>query len=145
MAMRRQRTHVLCDASSALLLFKAGIIEALFNAVRLVFPRTVYAELTNHLRPGAEQFIAWYARQYFLVVDVSEEEKFQIPLHGGEQELILLYLEGRGKFLIFDDKKAATYCRRHAIPYLNALLVPRLLLMKKLIPLSYVKEPLKIF
>jgi hypothetical protein len=38
-----------------------------------------------------------------------------------------LYLEGLADFVILDDRGGAAECRRRAIPFVNALLVPRLL------------------
>ncbi len=45
----------------------------------------------------------------------------------GEGETIALQLQGTVEFILVDDKKAAGFCRRSGIPFINSLLVPRVL------------------
>jgi hypothetical protein len=48
-------------------------------------------------------------------------------LHCGEKQTLYRYFMGIEDFVIIDDKKGAGYCRDHGIPYLNALLCPKIL------------------
>ena len=52
-----------------------------------------------------------------------------LRLGAGERDTLCLYESGRGSFVVLDDRKGANYCRRQNIPYINALLVPRILQM----------------
>ena len=45
-------------------------------------------------------------------------------LDSGESSAILLFYAGQGDFLITDDGRAARYCRKSGIPFINALLFP---------------------
>lgn len=87
---------VLIDASSAILLFKGGLFEAVAEAYRLTAAGPVGDELTGGGYPGERATLAAMAA-------------------------------GRGDFVIIDDGAGARFCRRHAIPYINALLCPRIL------------------
>ena len=51
----------------------------------------------------------------------------------GEKDTILLFLCGAGDFIIIDDGRGAGFCRDHRIPYINSLLVARILLLSRMI------------
>ncbi len=124
--------HVLVDSSSAILLFKSGWLEPLVDYYLLKTGWAAHRELTIPGYPGADLF-----RQLF------EQGKINIlpsgtvaTIHGdsalnamgaGESECIRHFLNGAGDFILVDDGRAAAYCRVRQIPYVNALLVPRIL------------------
>lgn len=117
------------DASSAILLFKAGLFERLVRTYDLVFPETVRAELTAEGYPGAAEF-----RRAFGLRRVAVRAAPEIPLppeaavlHAGEREAVALFLSGVGDFLVLDDRRGARTCRSLGIPFINALLFPRVL------------------
>ncbi|MBN2159942.1 MAG: hypothetical protein JW807_11150 [Spirochaetes bacterium] len=58
----------------------------------------------------------------------------------GERDTIRLFRAGIGEIIILDDWKGASYCKNNAIPYINALLVPRILLLAGIISKSESEE-----
>ena len=125
---------VLIDASSAILLFKANWMDPLLDHYRVVTGLTVYREMTVPDHPGAAAFARWQQEQRLTLhtrrggtASPPGSSKELDRLDPGERECIDLYSENAGKFIIVDDGPAAAFCRRRTIPYINALLVPRLL------------------
>lgn len=117
------------DASSAILLFKAGLFDRLIRTYSVVFPEAVRAEMVADGYPGAAAF-----RQAFRLRRVSVRVAPDRPLppeavaiHAGEREAVALFLSGLGDFLILDDRRGARACRALAVPFVNALLFPRIL------------------
>ncbi|QTA93926.1 hypothetical protein [Desulfonema magnum] len=118
---------VLIDASSAIILFKSGLFDKLTQTYYIVMAKAVCGELTQEGYPGAEVF-----REY-----CSDKDRvLQLPNHGeadisqlgrGEKNTIRHYIRGNGEFIVIDDGKGAAYCRDNRIPYINALLFPRIL------------------
>ncbi len=125
---------ILIDSSSAILLFKAGLFENLLRLYDTCVAKAVYHELVVDGRDGAGEF-----RNYFLDRKLSVNEKIRGKmiasnehpdvsfLGRGERETIREYIRGSGRFIIIDDYKGARYCRDNKIPYINALLTPRVL------------------
>jgi hypothetical protein len=123
--MDGEKRRVLIDSSSALLLYRAGILEHTLAAYRVVTSRRVLDELARGGREGAEDFL-----KYGTLGEIEVCHDFRcclpdLPLRGGERDVVLLYLSGSAEFIIIDDGKAAGYCRQNRIPYMNALLVPK--------------------
>lgn len=136
MALKR----VLTDASSAILLFKAGLAETATALYQMILSDAVYGELTGHRLPGAEFFrgavdgglihrrtvggeaVGGPGEVREIADSLSERS-----MGAGERETILLYLEGAGDFVLIDDRRGAAFCRDNGVPYINALLVPRIL------------------
>lgn len=114
---------LLCDSSSLILLCKVHIFERLFAAFELGIAPTVYDELTRDGKHGAELF----SRVLYTKIVFTESRKGLPAMGRGEREVISLYLDGRGNCILTDDKKAAIYCKRKKIPFVNSLLIPRLL------------------
>jgi hypothetical protein len=119
---------VLPDASSAILLYKAGIVETFFDCFSVVLSPIVFQELTCNGHDGADKFAAYYREHRFYVAGTPADSAAMLTLEGGERQLVLLYKGGCGDYVVLDDKKAAAYCRDNGIPYVNALLVPKILL-----------------
>lgn len=117
------------DASSAILLFKAGLFDRLIRTYAAVFPEAVRSELTAEGYPGATEFRRAFRHRRVAERGVSD---FSLPpeaaaLHAGEREAIGLFLSGVGDFLVLDDRRGALACRALSIPFINALLFPRIL------------------
>lgn len=98
---------------------------------RAVIGPTVFREMTVGDHPGAAAFSGWQ-REKRLIVETPQALIDHAPpgrrrLDPGEQECIDLYHNGAGSFIVIDDGPGAAHCRREGIPYVNALLVPRLL------------------
>lgn len=124
---------VVLDASSAILLCKAGRLESFLARYRALLPAAVLAELTVPGHPGGARFAALARAGGVRVLppcgtDAAGAAAADLDRLGpGERDCIRAYLGGQGDFLLMDDGRGAGFCRRAGIPYVNALLVPRLL------------------
>ena len=129
--MPETKKAFLIDASSAILLFKTNWMASLLDHYRVGIGPTVYRELTVPDHPGAEAFVRWRQAERLILHNrngsAADPATALKRLDAGERECIDLYGEGAGRFVMLDDGPAAAFCRREAIPYVNALLVPRLL------------------
>lgn len=117
------------DASSAILLFKAGLFDRLAATYAVVFPGAVYVELTAEGYPGAAEFRRATERQKVAVRAAPDRPPppEAAALHAGEREALLVFLSGTGDFLVLDDRRAARACAALSLPFINALLFPRVL------------------
>jgi hypothetical protein len=128
--------RVLIDASSAILLYKAGLFDDLVKKYKIIMAGSVYHELTRQDRTGSDAFKNFYRNQSFSVVLSCGPNAFRMgesmkmtSLDDGEKDTILQYIKGSGEFIIIDDGRGASYCRDNGIPYINALLFPRILFL----------------
>ncbi|NLJ29191.1 hypothetical protein [Desulforhabdus amnigena] len=124
---------ILIDASSAILLYKADAFSTLIHVYDLRMTPSVFTELTREGYLGTEVFKRCCNR-VTRWEGSAEGIKFMpdgfppLPhLGNGERDTIGQYLQGIGNFIIMDDGRAAAYCRDNSIPYINALLFPRIL------------------
>lgn len=122
---------VLLDTSSAILLFKSNWMVPLMKGYRVGTGPAAFREMTVTDYPGARAFTQWQQEDRLALYprcspDLTGGMNLQ-RLHPGERECIGLYTCGVGRFIIIDDGPGAAFCRREAIPYVNALLIPRLL------------------
>lgn len=129
-----KKRSVLLDASSAILLVKADMLEFLISAYRVVVTPSVYRELCHEGYPGAQEISAF---QHAGKITVAGSLHF--PANGcpppptpaslgpGERDTILHFHNKSGEFIIIDDGRGARHCRDLGIPFINALLVPRIL------------------
>jgi hypothetical protein len=121
---------ILVDASSAILLHKAEVLLHVQAVFRMCVAASVYDELTQRERPGSRA-VARGRRDRRITVVIPDGAAHHLPasLHRGERDTLLCYLSGGADFdfIIIDDGRGAGFCRREAIPYVNALLCPRLL------------------
>jgi hypothetical protein len=122
----------LIDASSAIILTKAGLFEEILGLYDIRMARSVFEEITCRQRPGVAAFKAGWKEKQFGVVEAKDgsaaaTDPLLAGMHRGERETILCFYEGSEDFIIIDDGKGAGYCRAHHIPYINALLCPKIL------------------
>ena len=129
---------ILLDASSAILLFKSDIFEQLTDVYQVAVAESVYKELTHDGYPGAEEFAKRLAeKRYSLAPGDRTPEMHGTPplavvgLHRGEMDTIRLYERGYADFVITDDGRGVGYCKRNEIPFINALLFPKVLVFSK--------------
>jgi hypothetical protein len=125
------KKSILIDASSAILLFKSGWMDPLMEHYRVGTGPAAFREMTVADYPGASAFRQWQQEERLVLhahclpaVSVGTDRNGLDP---GERECITLFLSGIGMFVVIDDGPGAAFCRREAIPYVNALLIPRLL------------------
>ncbi len=125
--------RVLLDASSAIILFKAGLHAVLLEMYTVVMPEAVYKEITANSYPGAEEYRQFLADTKIAIKGPLLDSANKTVRSGlnslgrGEHDVINLYYAGQGDFIITDDGAAARYCKREGIPFVNALLVPQIL------------------
>lgn len=120
----------LIDASSAILLYKADLFEAVAAAYTIKMVPAVFQEVTVAGRAGHRYFQQCMAGQRLVVLHdhrLSRAETAFKGLGAGERSTILAFLHGHADFVIIDDRKGALVCRSENIPYINALLCPRII------------------
>jgi len=124
----------LLDASSAILLFKAGLLKELTNVYHVFVTGAVLQELSCENHHGTDTFLRYVSLQKIRVADgekiPSRSEIFPTSLCAldqGELDTIMCFAFGNYDFIITDDGKAARYCKENRLPFINALLFPRLL------------------
>ena len=125
-------SKVFIDASSAILLHRADLFLPCARTFSLVMAEAVFREITIDGYPGASFFKTLDNRQ----VRVQHPVPGKKPpgefyrLDRGEQETLALFLDcspsSDGSFIIIDDGKGAKFCRNQRIPFINALLVPKI-------------------
>jgi predicted nucleic acid-binding protein len=124
--------EILLDASSAILLHKVSLFPQLLSNYRAAVTASVYAELTQKGKTGSCYFTS-LPKSALQIIDRQQTEQLDDDLcqvkklDRGEHETILAHMAGNSKFIITDDKKAALFCKEKNIPFINALLVPRIL------------------
>ena len=126
--------RVLLDTSSAILLFKADLLARLTQYYNVSQTHSVQHELTRKNHPGAGTFRQYAADKKIRIIDVQNvpfpENKDGQPLPSlgqGELDTIKCFWTDKQDFVIIDDGRAARYCRKNNIAFINALLFPRLL------------------
>jgi len=129
------------DASSAILLTKAGAMEACCQAFRIKMTRRVFEEVTVADRPGERRLRALAGKKPgFVVVEdptgpLPDREAADLQrLHRGERDTLHHFLNGAARFVVLDDGKGVQVCRRNAIPHINALLCPKILHYSERLP-----------
>ncbi|MBU4129468.1 MAG: hypothetical protein KKF12_01465 [Proteobacteria bacterium] len=143
---RCPKRNVFTDASSAILLYKADLFAGLAETWQVVMAPAVFSEITKSGYPGADFFkrLGRKTKNRAPVILLPELPSSDSPLFAqknfiamgkGEKETICLYLrstcrapepKGTGAFILVDDGRAVKICRAHQIPFINALLVPKI-------------------
>ncbi len=130
--------RVFIDASSAILLYKADLFIPAVQAFSMVVSQAVFREITVPGYPGAGMFKKVGKQVGFDIQNPIEEvidpalsaDKDFTKMDKGEKETIALFYLHQKKsadnFVLMDDGRGAKFCRKHKIPYINALLVPKL-------------------
>ena len=113
------------DASSFIILHKAGLLPILVEIYGVILASSVYREITANAYSGAEE-CERLVKEGIIEVESVASETVPGPqkLDRGEAETIQLYSTGHGDFVITDDRAAAKYCKRENITFINALLFP---------------------
>jgi predicted nucleic acid-binding protein len=122
---------VFTDASSAILLEKAGLFAAFSKAFRIVFSDSVFNEITRSGYPGAAFFLTAFQNRMFEVSLFTETSLVKDcppkkEMDQGERDTLCLFLKNKQGFILTDDGRAAAWCRDHDLPLINSLLVPKI-------------------
>jgi predicted nucleic acid-binding protein len=123
-------TPVLLDASSAILLHKADLLEAVTNAFAVYTVPSVFREITVAGRQGEAWFVHALNREKIRLYPIDDDSSGNTHLNKlgpGERDTLIAFAQGTTRFIIIDDRKGAKTCRTMAIPYINALLCPKIL------------------
>lgn len=121
------------DASSAILLFKVNLFDQLVETYSILITNSVHEELTQKGYPGEEIFTKYRKETRLTVIQIPKGSQQALYssnlsyLDQGERDTILCYNNKLDSFIITDDGRAARYCRENNIPFINALLFPRIL------------------
>jgi len=126
---------VIIDSSSAILMYKSNIIPALLKYCTPVIPEEVESELTVPGYEGSEFFTDLCSKEIIKVYEPEELISYEPAgsLHRGERDVIALFFNGKGDFIIIDDGRGGGFCRDHKIPYINTILAVKIFLFKQLI------------
>jgi predicted nucleic acid-binding protein len=137
---------VLLDASSAILLLKAGLLTKLTDFYHVSQTQSVFLELTSNNRYGADKFRQYGAERKLKILNVDNVigplDTTNQALHSldqGESDIIRCFKTGKHDFIIIDDGPAAKYCNKNNIDFINALLFPRVLFFSNNISLDECK------
>lgn len=127
--------RVIIDSSSLILLHKCGVIMDLIKFCIPVIPETVFAELTVPCHDGADLFQTLCSCGKIIICGMEESNRRNITatLHAGETDVINLYHESSGDYILIDDRQGGAFCRDNNIPYINALLAIKILFLKGLL------------
>ncbi|MCG8530471.1 MAG: hypothetical protein MI749_07400 [Desulfovibrionales bacterium] len=128
------------DTSSAILLFHAKLLDPLSKGYRLIIPPSVFKEATKKAYPGATYFKNW--KEIDIIPPRDEIMSGDLlGMGAGERDCIRLLMEsGHEAFLLVDDKKAAKFCRSQGLPFINALLVPKIFYYNGMLSLEMARE-----
>lgn len=131
---RQQGKTILLDASSAILLAKAGFHEIVAASYLIVMSDSVFAEITGNGLFGSREYERLKQEKQLQVLPVLSPPSLNGTasppmqrLDRGERDTLILFHEGRGDFVVTDDGAAARFCLSNQIPFVNSLLLLRLL------------------
>ncbi len=91
---------------------------------------SVFDEITGKGLPGSDEFKQLLQEKQLIALPVENGSVPDVQLQKldrGERDTILLFNEGFGDFVVTDDGAAARYCLSRKIPFVNSLLLLRLL------------------
>lgn len=126
---------VYIDASSAILLYKAGLFVPCTRYFSIIMETDVYKEVRVPDHPGTKFFSSMVQKNNVKVcrADTDRQVNINLPenLDLGERQTLVLYLQNicpdQPSFILIDDAKGARFCLSHKVPFINALLVPKIL------------------
>lgn len=120
------RKTVFIDASSAILLFKAMLFDLLTREFQVVVGASVFREITEKGHSGSDYFLT---HSGFTVRRPDPDKATVSGMGPGETDTLTLFYNADARkepFIIIDDGRAARFCRRQNLPFINALLVPKI-------------------
>lgn len=138
-ALFQKTREVLLDSSSLILLYKANLIPALCHHYQPVIAEEVFREITRNNKAGTDEFTRLTRDKRIIVLphiskQVHPDLKDNTTMGAGELKTLHHARSGRGTFIIIDDLQAIRFCIRKHLPFINALLFPRILYLAGTIP-----------
>lgn len=130
---RQHHKEILLDSSSAILLAKAGVHEVVAASYHICMSDSVFDEITRKKLLGSEEYRKLLQEKRLEVIPVLSPPSWSMTdtplqrLDRGERDTLLLFREGRADFVVTDDGAAARFCLSNKIPFVNSLLLLRLL------------------
>lgn len=132
---------IVIDTSSVILLQKVGLLDHLIQSYQTIITPSVYTELTQVEYDDSRIFKQLYEKGGLIVrppsakkASNSATQNMDISGLGiGERDTIKLFLSGEANFIIIDDGQAARKLYQHGLPFINALLFPKILLISSLL------------
>ena len=94
---------------------------------------SVFDEITRNKLPGSDEYSQLLQKKQLTVLPVSDLPPWRTAaahlqkLDRGERDTLLLFHRGHGDFVVTDDGAAARFCLSNRIPFVNSLLLLRLL------------------
>lgn len=134
--------EVLLDSSSLILLYKANLLAELCHHYSPVIAEEVFREIARNGKSGADEFIRLSQDKQITILPAVNQQlhpdlKDNKAMGEGELKTLHHALSGTGTFIIVDDLQAIRFCIRQDIPFINALLFPRMLYLAGTIPDTY--------
>lgn len=120
----RQKSFI-SDSSSLILLAKVDLLGLLCKNARIFITQAISEEIIFNSKDSRLIQALISTRQ--IEVKRIKEIRFPISLGKGERTALKLFREMEADYLLIDDKKAAIYCKKNSLPYINALLIPHYL------------------
>lgn len=125
--------RVLLDSSSLILLQKADLLSVFSEFCRLYLTPAVYEEVTVAGKTGVEMFENLCQGGLLHVLPLPETKTdlhvtVELEKMGrGELQTLLHAITGDYDCIVVDDRQAAKFCYKWNIPFINGLLVPKIL------------------
>ncbi|NIO04609.1 MAG: hypothetical protein GTN74_08340 [Proteobacteria bacterium] len=138
-----QPKSLVADSSSLIYLAKSSIIRPFLQAFDVTIPPLVLRECVQDGYPGSNEIERLRKEGRLSVHPTGESVRALTILRGGEREVITLFYELRPDGILIDDGAGVKACRRRGIPFISALLIPSLLLLKKAIGVKEAEESLE--
>jgi len=139
-----QGNFLVADTSSLIYLAKSSLIQPFLRAFHVTIPPLVYQESSLKGYPGSDEIKGLIREGQLRVHPVREDSDLDLGLpKGGERDTIILFYQLGPDGILIDDGEGVKACRSRGIPFVSALLIPSLLLMKKAIGPMEAEESMK--
>ena len=109
---------------------KAGFHKEIADTYTILISDSVFDEITRRGLSGSVEYKQLLRDKKLSIIPVINEKPADSRLQKldrGERDILLLFHNGLGDFIVTDDGAAARYCLNKKIPFVNSLLLLRLL------------------
>ncbi|NIQ40371.1 MAG: hypothetical protein GTN81_17570 [Proteobacteria bacterium] len=129
-----QPESLVADTSSLIYLAKSSIIRPFLQTFHVIIPPLVFQECVQRGYAGSDEINGLREQGQLLVQSVREDPRLPLKRpRGGEREVIALFYQLGPDGVLIDDRDGVNVCRSLSIPFVSALLVPSLLITKKVL------------